>query len=441
LSDVKGIDDCKEEVAEVIEFLKNREKYKSVGAKMPKGVLLVGPPGTGKTLLAKAVANEGGVQFFYASGSQFDEVFVGVGANRVRSLFETAKKNAPCVVFIDELETLGMNRGELYSNRQTLNQLLTELDGITEGKDILFIGATNLMSMVDPALLRPGRFDRVINVPLPDLKGRKELLEHYLNRKRQISTDVSIQKLATLTVGMSGADIESIINEAAIYAAKLDASEINMEHMEYALDRGTMGVELRNRRVTERDLNQTAVHEIGHALVPILNGSKMDIRKVTVVPRGGSVGHTSFLSLTESQFHNSKRKTLLETIDRALAGIIAEEVIFGRDSVSIGASSDMHQATTIARKMVSQLGMSEDVGPAVFVDSPQSPVSNKIKSAIDGEVDRLVKESYNRTKTLLMKHKDDLQRLSDELKRRETLTGNDLRELLGMDSVQHEEAP
>lgn len=435
LNDVKGIDDCKEEVAEVIEFLRNRDKYKSIGAKMPKGVLLVGPPGTGKTLLAKAVANESGVNFLYASGSQFDEVLVGVGASRVRSLFASARKYAPCVVFIDELETLGMSRTEFYSNRQTLNQLLAELDGVNEGRDILFIGATNLVEQVDPALLRPGRFDRIINVPLPDIKGRKELFEYYLSKVVLVDEDVSIPKLARLTVGMSGADIENIVNEAAIHAAKGNAPSLNMESLEFALDRGIMGVELKNRRVTDRDLTQTAVHEIGHALVPILSGSKTDIRKVTVIPRGGSVGHTSFLPTTESQFHNSKRNILLEKIDTALGGIIAEEVIFGKNNISIGASSDMKQATNIARRMVSQLGMSEKFGPAVFVDSQQVPISDKIKSEIDKEVDELLKESYSRTKNLLSQHKNDLQKLAEELKKRETLTGNDIREFLGLEKL------
>eukprot|EP00817_Percolomonadidae_sp_ATCC50343_P002673 CAMPEP_0117426332 /NCGR_PEP_ID=MMETSP0758-20121206/6485_1 /TAXON_ID=63605 /ORGANISM="Percolomonas cosmopolitus, Strain AE-1 (ATCC 50343)" /LENGTH=453 /DNA_ID=CAMNT_0005211473 /DNA_START=410 /DNA_END=1768 /DNA_ORIENTATION=+ len=422
--DVKGIDDVREEVEEIVAFLKYPQKYEEIGATLPKGVILEGPPGTGKTILAKAVATEADVPFFYASGSQFDEMFVGLGASRVRTLFENARKKSPCVIFIDEIDTVGATRERAFaSNRQTLNQLLQELDGINNRDNIVVIGATNLISKVDKALLRPGRFDRRIGLALPNMEGREELFELYLKKKRRYSSEIDYKDLAKATRGLSGADIENIVNNAAIDAVNHNDPFIAQDNIERAIDRQLIGVELKNRHVEEKDSYITAVHEIGHALVSMLrNKETLKVNKVTIIPRNtGSAGHTSFLPSTESSFKGVKKAHMLREIESCLGGLAAEEVIFGKENRTLGAESDLQRARSIAERMVTQYGMSR-LGPATYYKNERT-IADTTQERIDEEIDYIIGTAYSEVCKLLTSHKYKMTKLVDKLVEHETLSG------------------
>ncbi|KAL7033783.1 hypothetical protein ACKWTF_007720 [Chironomus riparius] len=359
--DVKGCDEAKQELKEVVEFLKNPEKFSNLGGKLPKGVLLVGPPGTGKTLLARAVAGEAGVPFFHAAGPEFDEVLVGQGARRVRDLFKAAKDRAPCVIFIDEIDSVGAKRTNSvlhpYAN-QTINQLLSEMDGFQQNEGVIVLGATNRREDLDQALLRPGRFDVEVNVPTPDFTGRKEIITHYLGKI--LSKDINVDMLARGTTGFTGADIENMVNQAALKAAIEGAEVVSMRHLENARDKVLMGPE-RKARIPDEEANKiTAYHEGGHAIVAYYTKESHPLHKVTIMPRGPSLGHTAYIPEKE-RYHITKTQ-LMAMLDTMLGGRAAEELIFGADKITSGASSDLKQATSIASHMVKDWGMSEKVG-------------------------------------------------------------------------------
>lgn len=360
-NDVKGVDEAKQELQEIVEFLKNPEKFSSLGGKLPKGVLLVGPPGTGKTLLARAVAGEANVPFFHAAGPEFDEILVGQGAKRVRDLFATAKQKAPCVIFIDEIDSVGAKRTNSvlhpYAN-QTINQLLTELDGFRQNEGVIVLGATNRRDDLDKALIRPGRFDVEIQVSLPDFEGRKEIIQLYLG-KIKYSQDVDLDVLARGTVGFTGADLENLINQAALRAVIDGLNEVPMEYIENSRDKVLMGPEKKSR-IPDEDANKiTAYHEAGHALVAFYTKDSHPLHKVTIIPRGPSLGHTAYIPEKES-YHVTKGQ-MLATMDTLMGGRVAEELIFGPEKITTGASSDLKKATKMAASMVKDWGMSEKV--------------------------------------------------------------------------------
>ena len=433
---VAGAHEAKEELADVVDFLKNPKKYERLGAKLPKGVLLIGAPGTGKTLLARAVAGEANCPFFSVSGSDFIEVFVGVGAARVRDLFVQARKNAPCIVFIDEIDAVGRQRGSGLGGgnderEQTLNQLLTEMDGFEVGADpIVVIGATNRADVLDNALLRPGRFDRRVNVPYPDLKSREEILKVHA-KKIKLDPEVDLQKVARGTPGFTGADLANLINEAAIIAAKQDQDLVNMNDIEEARDKITIGKPLKTIMLTQEDRTLTAFHESGHALVRLLMPDETDpLHKVTIVPRGGALGVTHYLP--EREKYTISRDEMIANIMASLGGSIAEELVFNK--LTTGAYSDFKGATKLARNMITKYGMSDELGSVVYEPDEYGYVrySPATAAKIDDEIRSLVDECKQKAKKLLADNRDKLDTLANALLEQETMYASEIYELLGI---------
>ncbi|KAL8908043.1 MAG: hypothetical protein Q9207_001022 [Kuettlingeria erythrocarpa] len=418
-SDVHGCDEAKEELQEVVQFLKDPSKFSSLGGKLPKGVLLVGPPGTGKTLLARAVAGEAGVPFFYMSGSEFDEIYVGVGAKRVRELFNNARAKAPAIIFIDELDAIGTKRNDRDPAyvKQSLNQLLTEMDGFSQDTNVIVIAATNLPGTLDKALTRPGRFDRNINVPLPDVRGRMDILKNKM-KNIQVSTDVDEETLARGTPGFSGAELENLINQAAVRASRGQQQKVTMLDFEWAKDRIMMGAERRSMVVQEKDKLMTAYHEGGHALVGLKTKGATPLYKVTIMPRGPSLGHTRFLP--EMDKISMTKAEMLASIDVAMGGKVAEELIYGADNVTSGASSDIQGATSIAYHMVTQCGMSDALGN-IDLATNYDLISPETKSKIEVEVRRLVEEGRERATKVLTENKKELDIIAKALMEYEVL--------------------
>ncbi|XP_055382941.1 ATP-dependent zinc metalloprotease YME1L [Condylostylus longicornis] len=431
--DVKGCDEAKQELKEVVEFLKSPEKFSNLGGKLPKGVLLVGPPGTGKTLLARAVAGEAGVPFFHAAGPEFDEVLVGQGARRVRDLFKAAKDRAPCVIFIDEIDSVGGKRTNSvlhpYAN-QTINQLLSEMDGFHQNEGVIVLGATNRRDDLDQALLRPGRFDVEVVVPTPDYSGRKEILTLYLSKV--LHDEVDIDMLARGTTGFTGADIENMVNQAAIRAAIDGADTVTMKHLETARDKVLMGPE-RKARLPDEEANKiTAYHEGGHAIVAYYTKGSHPLHKVTIMPRGPSLGHTAYIPEKE-QYHVTKAQ-LLALMDTMMGGRAAEELIFGLDKITSGASSDLKQATSIATHMVKDWGMSEKCGLRT-IESPKGIVNGtslgpSAAETVDAEIKRILNESYERAKAILKQHSKEHKALAEALLKYETLDAEDIKAIM-----------
>lgn len=440
--DVKGADEAKQELKDVVEFLRSPEKFSQLGGKLPKGVLLVGPPGTGKTLLARAVAGEARVPFFHAAGPEFDEVLVGQGARRVRDLFRAAKERAPCVLFIDEIDSVGAKRTNSvlhpYAN-QTINQLLSEMDGFHQNEGVIVLGATNRRDDLDQALLRPGRFDVEVNVPTPDYGGRVEILELYLGRVRA-HPDVSVDLLARGTTGFTGADLESMINQAALKAAIDGAKTVTMKYLEGARDKVLMGPERKSRLPDEEANAITAYHEGGHAVVAYYTKDAHPLHKVTIMPRGPSLGHTAYIPAKE-RYHVTKQQ-LLAMMDTMMGGRAAEELIFGQDKITSGASSDLKQATSIACHMVREWGMSEKVGLRTLDSGKGAPHSDTLgpytNELVDGEIKKILSESYERAKTILRTHAKEHKALAEALLKYETLDAEDIKALMNGDKVRVE---
>lgn len=425
---VKGVEEAKNELQEVVEFLKNPQKFTALGGKLPKGVLLVGPPGTGKTLLARAVAGEADVPFYYASGSEFDEMFVGVGASRVRNLFREAKANAPCVIFIDELDSVGGKRIESpmhpYS-RQTINQLLAEMDGFKTNEGVIIIGATNFPSALDNALIRPGRFDMQVTIPKPDVKGRTEILNWYL-KKIKVDPAVEASIIARGTVGFSGADLENLVNQAALKAAVDEKDMVTMKELEFAKDKIIMGPERRSAEIDKKNKEITAYHESGHAIVAYYTKDAMPINKATIMPRGRSLGHVSLLP--ENDRWSQTRSQLLAQMDVSMGGRVAEEIQFGPENITTGAWSDFDSATSLARKMVTKYGMCDKLGVMTYGDiTKQSP---ETQAAVEHEVRMLLKESYERAKALLTARSNEHKSLANALLMYETLDAKEIKMVL-----------
>ncbi|XP_068604658.1 ATP-dependent zinc metalloprotease YME1L1-like [Brachionichthys hirsutus] len=425
---VKGVDEAKNELQDVVEFLKNPQKFTVLGGKLPKGVLLIGPPGTGKTLLARAVAGEADVPFFCASASEFDELLVGVGASRIRSLFREAKANTPCVVFIDELDSVGGKRAESsihpYS-RQTINQLLAELDGFKPNEGVIIIGATNLPDTLDHALIRPGRFDMQVTIAKPDVKGRTEILNWYL-KKIKVDPAIEANVIARGTVGFSGADLENLVNQAALKAAVDGKDVVTMKELEFAKDKILMGPERRSVEMDKKNKLITAYHESGHAVVAAFTKDAMPINKATIVPRGSSLGHVSMLP--EGDRWSESRAQLLARMDVSMGGRVGEELVFGHDNITTGASKDFDNATAIAEMMVTRLGMSGKLGVMTYADmAAQSP---ETQAAVEQEVRLLLKESYERAKALLKSHAKEHKGVADALITYETLDGKEIQLVL-----------
>ena len=435
--DVAGIDEAKEDLEEIVEFLRNPQKFSRLGGKIPKGALLVGPPGTGKTLLARAVAGEAGVPFFTISGSDFVEMFVGVGASRVRDMFEQAKKNAPCIVFIDEIDAVGRSRGVGYGGgnderEQTLNQLLVEMDGFEANEGIIIVAATNRPDVLDPALLRPGRFDRQVQVPNPDIKGREKILGVHA-RKVPLGPDVDLRIIARGTPGFSGADLANLVNESALMAARVGRRFVTMEDFENAKDKVMMGAERRSMVMTEDEKKLTAYHEAGHAVVGLNVPQHDPIHKATIIPRGRALGLV--LSLPERDQLSVSYTKYTSKIAMAMGGRVAEELVFGKDNVTSGAASDIQQVTRIARAMVTQFGYAEELGFVDYANEQQSHLgaygggtnhSAATQKMIDDKVKELVDEGYETAKRILTEKYDDLERLAQGLLEYETLTGNEI---------------
>lgn len=444
--DVAGIDQAKLELTEVVDFLKNADRFTAVGAKIPKGVLLVGPPGTGKTLLAKAVAGEAGVPFFSISGSEFVEMFVGVGASRVRDLFEQAKNNAPCIVFIDEIDAVGRQRGAGLGGgnderEQTLNQLLTEMDGFEGNTGIIIIAATNRPDVLDAALLRPGRFDRQVVVDRPDYSGRLEILKVH-SRGKTFSKDVDLEKIARRTPGFTGADLSNLLNEAAILAARRNLTEISMDEVNDAIDRVLAGPEKKDRVMSEKRKSLVAYHEAGHALVGALMPDYDPVQKISIIPRGQAGGLTWFTP-SEERLESGlySRSYLQNQMAVALGGRLAEEIIFGDEEVTTGASNDLQQVARVARQMVTRFGMSEKLGPVALGRQQGNPFlgrdiaaerdfSEETAAVIDSEVRDLVDVAYSRAKQVLVENRNVLDQLADMLVDKETVDSDELQRLL-----------
>ena len=449
--DVAGIEQAKLELTEVVDFLKNADRFTAIGAKIPKGVLLVGPPGTGKTLLAKAVAGEAGVPFFSISGSEFVEMFVGVGASRVRDLFEQAKANAPCIVFIDEIDAVGRQRGAGLGGgnderEQTLNQLLTEMDGFEGNTGIILIAATNRPDVLDAALLRPGRFDRQVVVDRPDYAGRQEILKVHA-RGKTLSKDVDLDRIARRTPGFTGADLANLLNEAAILAARRNLTEISMDEVNDAIDRVLAGPEKKNRVMSEKRKELVAYHEAGHALVGALMPDYDPVQKISIIPRGRAGGLTWFTP-SEDRMESGlySRSYLQNQMAVALGGRIAEEIVYGDEEVTTGASNDLQQVTRVARQMITRFGMSDRLGPValgrqngnVFLGrdiASDRDFSNETAAAIDEEVRNLVDQAYRRAKEVLTSNRYILDKLSEMLVEKETVDAEELQELLAENDV------
>ncbi len=439
--DVAGVDEAKDELEEIVSYLRDPKKFSRLGGRIPKGVLLVGPPGTGKTLLARAIAGEADVPFFSISGSDFVEMFVGVGASRVRDLFLQGKKNAPCIIFIDEIDAVGRHRGAGLGGghderEQTLNQLLVEMDGFESNEGVILISATNRPDVLDPALLRPGRFDRQVMVPRPDIKGRSKILKVHA-RKVPLSSDVDMDVVAKGTPGFSGADLANLINEAALLAARANKDQVEMVDLESAKDKVLMGAERRSLVITEKEKNITAYHEAGHAVVAFYLPDADPVHKVTIIPRGQALGVTMYLPAEEK--YNESRSGLETIICTLLGGRVAEDVVFGE--ITSGASNDIERVTSIARKMVCEWGMSDKVGPLaygekegeVFLGRDLGHMKNYSEATaveIDGEIRRIVQESYERTRQILSEHQDGLSRVAEALLERETLDAGEVRYLV-----------
>jgi len=418
-ADVHGCDEAKEELQELVEFLKSPESFSTLGGKMPKGVLLAGPPGTGKTLLARAVAGEAQVPFFYMSGSEFDEVYVGVGAKRVRELFANARSKSPAIIFIDELDAVGSKRHErdaAYA-KQTLNQLLTELDGFEQNSGVIIIGATNFPESLDKALTRPGRFDRNVAVSLPDVRGRIDILKHHM-RNIKVDVDVDASIIARGSPGMSGAELESIVNQAAVHASKRKATKVSLEDMVWAKDKIMMGAERKSAVIQQKDKIMTAYHEGGHALVALLTEGCDPLYKATIMPRGHALGIT--FQLPEMDKVSETKKNLEARIDVCMGGKVAEQLIYGDDGVSTGASSDIQQATNLAYHMVTQAGMSDLLGN-IDLSSNYNRLSSDTKQKIEGEVRRIIEAGKDRATKLLTEKRTELDRLANALVEYETL--------------------
>ncbi|XP_053428111.1 ATP-dependent zinc metalloprotease YME1L1 isoform X2 [Nycticebus coucang] len=425
---VKGVEEAKQELQEVVEFLKNPQKFTVLGGKLPKGILLVGPPGTGKTLLARAVAGEADVPFYYASGSEFDEMFVGVGASRIRNLFREAKANAPCVIFIDELDSVGGKRIESpmhpYS-RQTINQLLAEMDGFKPNEGVIIIGATNFPEALDNALIRPGRFDMQVTVPRPDVRGRTEILKWYLN-KIKFDQSVDPEIIARGTVGFSGAELENLVNQAALKAAVDGKEMVTMKELEFSKDKILMGPERRSVEIDNKNKTITAYHESGHAIIAYYTKDAMPINKATIMPRGPTLGHVSLLP--ENDRWNETRAQLLAQMDVSMGGRVAEELIFGTDHITTGASSDFDNATKIAKRMVTKFGMSEKLGVMTYNDTGK--LSPETQSAIEQEIRILLRDSYERAKHILKTHAKEHKNLAEALLTYETLDAKEIQIVL-----------
>ena len=441
-ADVAGIDEAKSELEEVIDFLKDPKKYTKLGGRIPKGLLLVGPPGTGKTLLARAIAGEAEVPFLTISGSDFVEMFVGVGASRVRDLFSQAKKNAPCIIFIDEIDAVGRHRGAGLGGghderEQTLNQLLVEMDGFESNEGVILISATNRPDVLDPALLRPGRFDRQVVVPLPDVKGREKIFEVHA-RKTPIAEDVNFAVLARGTPGTSGADIENLINEAVLNAARSNKDKVHMSDFEFAKDKILMGAERRTMVISDEEKKNTSYHEIGHALVARMLPGTDPIHKVTIIPRGRALGLTQQLPIDEK--HTYPKQYLENSISILLGGRAAEELVL--HDFTTGAGNDIERATNLARKMVCEWGMSEKMGPLSYGKKEEQiflgrefathkDYSEETAKNIDEEIIAIVSRNYDRSKKILTDHIEILHRLSGELLEKEVLNGNEIDILIG----------
>jgi cell division protease FtsH len=449
--DVAGIDQAKLELSEVVDFLKNADRFTAVGAKIPKGVLLVGPPGTGKTLLARAVAGEAGVPFFSISGSEFVEMFVGVGASRVRDLFEQAKSNAPCIVFIDEIDAVGRQRGAGLGGgnderEQTLNQLLTEMDGFEGNTGIIIIAATNRPDVLDAALLRPGRFDRQVVVDRPDYAGRLEILNVHA-RGKTLAKDVDLERIARRTPGFTGADLSNLLNEAAILAARRNLTEISMDEVNDAIDRVLAGPEKKDRVMSEKRKELVAYHEAGHALVGALMPDYDPVQKISIIPRGRAGGLTWFTP-SEDRMDSGlySRSYLQNQMAVALGGRIAEELIYGDEEVTTGASNDLQQVARVARQMVTRFGMSDRLGPValgrqqgnMFLGrdiAAERDFSEETAATIDDEVRNLVEQAYRRAKAVLIANRHVLDQLATMLMERETVDSEELQELLATNDV------
>ncbi|SEP78526.1 cell division protease FtsH [Loktanella sp. DSM 29012] len=444
--EVAGIDEAKDELEEIVEFLRNPQKFSRLGGKIPKGALLVGPPGTGKTLLARAIAGEAGVPFFTISGSDFVEMFVGVGASRVRDMFEQAKKNAPCIVFIDEIDAVGRSRGAGYGGgnderEQTLNQLLVEMDGFEANEGIIIIAATNRPDVLDPALLRPGRFDRQVQVPNPDIKGREKILGVHA-RKVPLGPDVDLRIIARGTPGFSGADLANLVNESALMAARVGRRFVTMTDFESAKDKVMMGAERRSMVMTEDEKKLTAYHEAGHAVVGLNVPQHDPIHKATIIPRGRALGLV--LSLPERDQLSVSWTKYTSKIAMAMGGRVAEELVFGKENVTSGAASDIQQVSKIARAMVTQFGYAEELGFVDYANEQSSYLGNygggtnhsaDTQKIIDDKVKELVQTGYETAKRILTEKRDDLERLAQGLLEYETLTGNEITRVIAGETL------
>jgi cell division protease FtsH len=442
-ADVAGVEEAKEEVQEVVEFLKDPSKFQRLGGKIPKGVLMVGSPGTGKTLLAKAIAGEAKVPFFTISGSDFVEMFVGVGASRVRDMFETAKKHAPCIIFIDEIDAVGRHRGAGLGGghderEQTLNQLLVEMDGFEGTEGVIVIAATNRPDVLDPALLRPGRFDRQVTVPLPDVRGREQILKVHM-RKVPLSDNVNPSLIARGTPGFSGADLANLVNEAALMAARENSKDVRMTHFEAAKDKIMMGAERRSMVMKEEEKKQTAYHEAGHAIVGLKVPSHDPVYKVSIIPRGRALGVTMFLP--EEDRYSQSRELLESQISSLYGGRIAEELIFGDEHVTTGASNDIKRATEIARNMVTRWGLSDRLGPLMYGEEEEEVflgrsvtqhknVSDETAHIIDEEIRNIIDRNYDRSRRILKENIDVLHAMSDALIKYETIDSDQIADLM-----------
>ncbi len=442
-ADVAGVEEAKEEVQEVVEFLKDPSKFQRLGGKIPKGVLMVGAPGTGKTLLAKAIAGEAKVPFFTISGSDFVEMFVGVGASRVRDMFETAKKHAPCIIFIDEIDAVCRHRGAGLGGghderEQTLNQLLVEMDGFEGTEGVIVIAATNRPDVLDPALLRPGRFDRQVTVPLPDVRGREQIIKVHM-RKVPLADDVKPSLIARGTPGFSGADLANLVNEAALMAARENSKDVRMAHFESAKDKIMMGAERRSMVMKEEEKKQTAYHEAGHAIVGLKVPSHDPVYKVSIIPRGRALGVTMFLP--EEDRYSQSRELLESQISSLYGGRIAEELVFGDDHVTTGASNDIKRATEIARNMVTRWGLSDRLGPLAYGEEEEEVflgrsvtqhknVSDETAHIIDEEIRNIIDRNYDRSRRILKENIDKLHAMAEALIKYETIDAQQIEDIM-----------
>ncbi len=442
-ADVAGVDEAKQEVGEIVDFLKDPSKFQKLGGKIPKGVLMVGSPGTGKTLLARAIAGEAKVPFFTISGSDFVEMFVGVGASRVRDMFEQAKKHAPCIIFIDEIDAVGRHRGAGLGGghderEQTLNQLLVEMDGFEGNEGIIVIAATNRPDVLDPALLRPGRFDRQVVVPLPDVRGREQILRVHM-RKVPLSDDVKPAYIARGTPGFSGADLANLVNEAALFAARANKRIVGMDEFERAKDKIYMGAERRSMVMSDDEKKMTAYHEAGHAIVGYLVPEHDPVYKVTIIPRGRALGLTWYLP--EGDRYSTSKRRLESKISSAFGGRVAEQIIFGNDGITTGASSDIEHATDLARNMVTKWGLSDKLGPLTYSEddgevflgrqvTQHKQVSDETAHTIDEEIRRLIDVNYKRAKEILESNLDKLHMMADALVKYETIDETQIKDIM-----------